>query len=208
MATGGGGSVPEGGDVVSSIRRSTASGESGSGWSAASSDWGSDAQGCPSDDPREVIERGFLTPLGGSAEGSSYKGYGLVTMVDILAGGLSRTLNGAGRAGREPQSRRNSGHFVLALDPGLFGDGAAFVAAVDAYCHRLPATPPAGPAQPVLVAGDPGRAAAPRRVGNLRPAGPARAAAPGRRGRRRALAARLRRLRQAEPCSAALRAAA
>jgi LDH2 family malate/lactate/ureidoglycolate dehydrogenase len=127
------------------------------------SGWGTDAQGRPSDDPREVIERGFLTPLGGTAEGSSYKGYGLAMMVDILAGGLSGTLDGSGRAGREPQGPRNSGHFVLALDPGIFRDRAAFGADVEAYCDRLRATPRADAAQPVLVAGDPERSASARR---------------------------------------------
>lgn len=123
--------------------------------------WGTDARGRPCDDPDEVIERGFLTPLGGTPEGASYKGYGLAMMVDILAGGLSGTLGAAeGRAGREPQGARNSGHFVLALDPGLFRDRAEFGADVDAYCARLRATPPADPAQPVLVAGDPERSAA------------------------------------------------
>jgi LDH2 family malate/lactate/ureidoglycolate dehydrogenase len=126
--------------------------------------WGTDARGQPSGDPNEVIERGFLTPLGGTPEGSSYKGYGLAMMVDILAGGLSGTL---GMAGADTASQlsgaRNSGHFVLALDPGLFRDRAAFGGDIDAYCARLRSTPPADPAQPVLVAGDLERAAATRR---------------------------------------------
>lgn len=134
--------------------------------------WGTDAQGRTSGDPREVIERGFLTPLGGTPEGSSYKGYGLAMMVDILAGGLSGTLAGSGRAGREPAGARNSGHFVLALDPGLFRERGAFGADVEAYCDRLRATPPADPAQPVLVAGDPERAAAARRAAEGIPVGP------------------------------------
>jgi LDH2 family malate/lactate/ureidoglycolate dehydrogenase len=126
--------------------------------------WGTDARGVSCDDPEEVIERGFLTPLGGTPEGSSHKGYGLAMMVDILAGGLAGTLSATGGgAERAPQGPRNSGHFVLALDPGLFGDRATFGAEVEAYCARLRATPPADPTQPVLVAGDPERAAAARR---------------------------------------------
>jgi LDH2 family malate/lactate/ureidoglycolate dehydrogenase len=139
--------------------------------------WGTDARGQPSDDPREVIDNGFLTPLGGSPDGASYKGYGLAMMVDILAGGLSGTLSPPEQAaehaaGREPQGRRNSGHFLLALDPGLFRDRAAFGADVDAFCGRLRATPPADPAQPVLVAGDPERATAARRNREGIPVGP------------------------------------
>jgi LDH2 family malate/lactate/ureidoglycolate dehydrogenase len=135
--------------------------------------WGTDAHGRPCDDPTEVIERGFLTPLGGTPEGSSYKGYGLAMMVDILAGGLGGTLGTTERdTGREPQGQRNSGHFVLALDPGLFRDRAAFGADVDAYCTRLRSTPPADPTQPVLVAGDPERDAAARRSVEGIPVGP------------------------------------
>ena len=135
--------------------------------------WGTDARGQPSDDPNEVIEHGFLTPLGGTPQGSSYKGYGLAMMVDILAGGLSGTLGAAeAEAGRQPQGARNSGHFVLALDPALFRDRAAFGGDIDAYCARLRATPPADPTQPVLVAGDPERAAAARRSLDGIPVGP------------------------------------
>lgn len=126
--------------------------------------WGTDERGRPCDDPATVIQRGFLTPLGGTPEGSSYKGYGLAMMVDILAGGLSGTLGDAGRRGdHESRGPRNSGHFLLAIDPALFRDRAAFGADLEAYCNRLRATPPADPEQPVLVAGDPERAAAARR---------------------------------------------
>jgi LDH2 family malate/lactate/ureidoglycolate dehydrogenase len=135
--------------------------------------WGTDSRGQPCDSPDEVIERGFLTPLGGTPDGSSYKGYGLAMMVDILAGGLSGTLGAAGAdSGGQLPGARNSGHFVLALDPGLFRDRAAFGGDVDAYCARLRATPPADPAQPVLVAGDPERAAAARRSVEGIPVGP------------------------------------
>ena len=42
--------------------------------------------GLPSTDPLEAREKGgFLTSLGGSPENSSYKGYGLAAMVNILA---------------------------------------------------------------------------------------------------------------------------
>ena len=46
--------------------------------------------GQPSTDPKEAREKGgFMTSLGGSPEGSSYKGYGLAAMVNILASCLS-----------------------------------------------------------------------------------------------------------------------
>ena len=123
------------------------------------SGWGTDSRGHPCTDPREVMERGFLTPLGGTPQGASHKGYGLAMMVDILAGGLSGTLD-ASQAGT---GGRNSGHILLAIDPGMFRDRDAFAADVDALCERLRATPPMDPSQPVLVAGDPERAEAARR---------------------------------------------
>ena len=94
-------------------------------------------------------------------------------MVEILAGGLRGTLGAAeAEAGRQPPGARNSGQFVLALDPALFRDRAAFGGDIDAYCARLRATPPADPTQPVLVAGDPERAAAARRSLDGIPVGP------------------------------------
>ena len=48
--------------------------------------WVLNKDGLPSTDPLEAREKGgFLTSLGGSPENSSYKGYGLAAMVNILA---------------------------------------------------------------------------------------------------------------------------
>jgi LDH2 family malate/lactate/ureidoglycolate dehydrogenase len=49
------------------------------------------------------------------------------------------------------------GHFMMAIDPGLFRDTADFRADVAAFCDTLRATKPADPAKPVQVAGDPER---------------------------------------------------
>ena len=47
--------------------------------------WVLNKEGLPSTDPLEAREKGgFLTSLGGSPENSSYKGYGLAAMVNIL----------------------------------------------------------------------------------------------------------------------------
>ena len=52
--------------------------------------WVLDKEGHPSTDPLEAREKGgFLTSLGGSPENSSYKGYGLAVMVNILGSCLS-----------------------------------------------------------------------------------------------------------------------
>jgi len=125
--------------------------------------WVLDAQGQPSTDPFDVAERGgFLTSLGGTAENSSHKGYGLAMMVNILTAGL------AGESfPSEPGHARGESiglaHFFLALDPELFRDGAEFEADVARFSDDMRATPPVDAQRPVQVAGDPERATAARR---------------------------------------------
>src|SRR5947209_5450868 len=52
--------------------------------------WVVTKDGQPSTDPLEASKKGgYLTSLGGTAEGSSYKGYGLASMVNILSSALS-----------------------------------------------------------------------------------------------------------------------
>jgi LDH2 family malate/lactate/ureidoglycolate dehydrogenase len=53
--------------------------------------WGLDSEGKPSTDIDTIRHRGGLTPLGGTAITSSYKGYALGVVVDILCGVLSGT---------------------------------------------------------------------------------------------------------------------
>ena len=65
--------------------------------------WLVKADGSPSTDPREVSKGGFMTPLGGTPEGSSHKGYGLSGMVNILSSALAGASDGvllAARAAR------------------------------------------------------------------------------------------------------------
>jgi LDH2 family malate/lactate/ureidoglycolate dehydrogenase len=118
--------------------------------------WVLDKDGKPSTDPLEAREKGgFLTSLGGSPENSSYKGYGLAVMVNILAACLSgSTLITDPLAGKKPQGN-DIGHCFIAIDPGLFRDPADFAADVSRLCDDLRATEPMDPAEPVMVAGDP-----------------------------------------------------
>jgi LDH2 family malate/lactate/ureidoglycolate dehydrogenase len=128
--------------------------------------WLLDKEGRPSTDPLEARERGgYLTSLGGSPENSSYKGYGLAVMVNILGACLSgSTLITDPMAGKKPQGN-DIGHCFMAIDPGLFRDPAEFAADVSRFCDDLRATKPIDPAQPVMVAGDPQwKYAAQRRV--------------------------------------------
>jgi LDH2 family malate/lactate/ureidoglycolate dehydrogenase len=127
--------------------------------------WVLDSQGWPSTDPADVAERGgFLTPLGGSAENASHKGYGLAAMVNILSSCLTGAMLITDPARAASTSGPEIGHFFLALDPTIFRDPAEFRAEVAGFCDTLRATRPLDPAVPVLVAGDPERAEAARRA--------------------------------------------
>lgn len=99
---------------------------------------------------------GGLTPLGGSSDGGSHKGYGLALLAQVLGG----TLNGGAFAPLHRQTHgagepANVGHSFIAIDPAFFGAPGAFAQDVDAILDVLHATRPADPARPVLVPGDP-----------------------------------------------------
>jgi LDH2 family malate/lactate/ureidoglycolate dehydrogenase len=103
---------------------------------------------------------GGLTPVGGTAEMASHKGYGLAVMAQILGGALSGASFSPVRVRTQrPHDPDNIGHFFLALDPAVFRPDGAFADDVDAIIDVLHDTPPIDPAQPVLVAGDPEAAA-------------------------------------------------
>jgi LDH2 family malate/lactate/ureidoglycolate dehydrogenase len=121
--------------------------------------WAVNADGRPETDAAAAVAATpkRLTPLGGTREVGSHKGYGLAMMVEIL-GSL---LGGSGVGGRdirtgEPGEYINVGHFFLALDPGFFEDRpGAFTGEMDRLIDYLHDTPAADPSRPVLVAGEP-----------------------------------------------------
>ena len=135
--------------------------------------WVLNKDGLPSTDPLEAREKGgFLTSLGGSPENSSYKGYGLAAMVNILASCLSgATLITDPQHTKKPQGN-DIGHFFMAIDPGLFRTTEEFQADVARFCGDLRATKPVDPSQPVMVAGDPQWNNAERRMTEGIPVGP------------------------------------
>src|SRR5882762_10113166 len=69
---------------------------------------------------------GFLTSLGGSPENSSYKGYGLSAMVNILGSCLSGATLITDPMHTKKPTGMDIGHFFMAIDPGLFRDGDDF----------------------------------------------------------------------------------
>ncbi|WP_158747713.1 Ldh family oxidoreductase [Acidisphaera sp. L21] len=101
-------------------------------------------------------DQGGLTPLGGIEAMSSYKGYGLGLMVHILGGGLSGApFSPIRNRTQKPNDPDRLGHFFLAMDPAAFRQDGGFVDDMDAVIDELHNTPPANPARPVLVPGDP-----------------------------------------------------
>jgi LDH2 family malate/lactate/ureidoglycolate dehydrogenase len=127
--------------------------------------WVCDANGQPVIDAAQAMEilfrqskevGGGLAPLGGTPEMSSHKGYGLAVMVHILGGCLSGASFSPIRVrSQRPQDPDNLGHFFLAIDPTMFREPGEFEADMDALIATLHAAPPADPAAPVLVPGEP-----------------------------------------------------
>lgn len=104
----------------------------------------------------KVDDGGGLTPIGGTPNLSSHKGYGLGVLAHILGGALSggnfSPRDVPNEKGDEPE---NVGHFFMAIDPVAFRPAGAFESDVDDVIDILHATRPADPDAPVLVAGEP-----------------------------------------------------
>jgi LDH2 family malate/lactate/ureidoglycolate dehydrogenase len=99
---------------------------------------------------------GGLSPVGGIAEMASHKGYGLGLMAHILGATLSGGSFSPIRVRtQKPSDPDNIGHFMLAIDPAAFRPAGEFERDLDAAIEVLRDTPPADPALPVLVPGDP-----------------------------------------------------
>jgi LDH2 family malate/lactate/ureidoglycolate dehydrogenase len=111
--------------------------------------WAVDSRGNPVRNGRIAATQRRLTPLGSRPENASHKGYGLAAMVEILSAALT------GQTGRET----GVGHFFCAVDPGRFREDDGFERDLDLLTDSLRGSRPLAPARPVLVAGDPERAA-------------------------------------------------
>jgi LDH2 family malate/lactate/ureidoglycolate dehydrogenase len=135
------------------------------------SGWVLDEHGEPITDSAKAFDYlmrrhiGGLTPIGGTAEMSSHKGYGLAVMVQILSATLSGSafspIRNRTQQGGDPD---DIGHFFLAIDPKTFREPGEFEDEIDAMIDVLRSTPPSRAGEPVLVAGDPEAAAREKRL--------------------------------------------
>ncbi|MBM3217221.1 MAG: Ldh family oxidoreductase [Candidatus Rokubacteria bacterium] len=99
---------------------------------------------------------GGITPLGGTRDAGSHKGYGLAMMVHILGGALSgASFSPIRNRTQKPPDPHNIGHFFMAIDPKAFREPGAFENDLDQVIDILHGAKRADPNQPVLVAGDP-----------------------------------------------------
>ena len=112
------------------------------------SGWAVDAGGNDSDDPSALGKGGALLPLGSHLETSSYKGYGLGLVADILSG----VLSGAGFGMVMP--RPHMGQWFAAWRIDAFRDPAEFQTELADLADRIHAIAPAPGVDRVRIPGD------------------------------------------------------
>jgi hydroxycarboxylate dehydrogenase B len=118
-----------------------------------------DPLGRPTRDPQVMYRdpRGALLPMGG------HKGYALAVVTELLAGALS------GGPTIQPGNARRGGiinnMLTVLLDPARLAGVAWLRREMENFVDYVKASPPADPAAPVLVPGDPERIARDERVG-------------------------------------------
>jgi LDH2 family malate/lactate/ureidoglycolate dehydrogenase len=126
------------------------------------SGWVLDEAGVPVIDSARAMDlvtvtlTGGITALGGTADMSSHKGYGLSVMVQILsatlAGGSFTPIRKRTQGRGDPD---DIGHFLMALDPTAFRDEGEFENDLDDVIDVLHDARPSDASEPVLVAGEP-----------------------------------------------------
>lgn len=103
--------------------------------------WGINGTGELTREPGEVLQGGALLPLGGPAELSGYKGYGLSLLVDLLSGVLSGAAFGQNVGHPSKTNNADVGHFFAAIKIENFRPVDYFKDDMDDYIRSLKATP-------------------------------------------------------------------
>lgn len=111
--------------------------------------WAFDGNGRPTRDIPTVYREGGLTALGSTGASSSYKGYALGVVVDILTG----VLSGAGFSMILGNYGGRVGHFFTAWRVDAFRSVDEFKAMMDEMQRTFRTAEPADPELPVLLPG-------------------------------------------------------
>jgi L-2-hydroxycarboxylate dehydrogenase (NAD+) len=111
--------------------------------------WALDGEGRTTTDPSVVYSEGGLTPLGGTASGSSYKGYGLGVAVDIFTG----LLTGTSWSYRLDGPSSQAGQFFMALQIEAFADRGEFLNGMSEMLNTLRSAEPVAGVARVMVPG-------------------------------------------------------
>jgi uncharacterized oxidoreductase len=119
-----------------------------------------DSAGNPTNDPGVM----FSEPKGALRSMGLHKGYGLAVICEALAGAFT----GGGVFGGEgvPEGRIVNNMLAILIDPGAFGQRAAFDAEVQEFTAWVKASPPAPGVEEVMVPGDPERKSKVERLAN------------------------------------------
>lgn len=125
-----------------------------------------DPAGRPTVDPAQLYAGGSLVGLGGELAG--HKGYGL-SLASALVGGLAMIADPepttAGTMRRpDAWGTRLAGVFVVAIDPGAFGDADTYRHQVAGVLDSVADAPTVSGVERVLVPGDPERRSRERRA--------------------------------------------
>lgn len=122
--------------------------------------WGVDSNGSATTSAEEILKHGGLCPLGGGEETAGYKGYGLCMLVEVLCAVLSGNSAAGPNVPPWLASRKGPveyGHCFICVDPNRFAPG--FEQRLASYLSSLRVQPRADSSVPVLVPGDPEKAA-------------------------------------------------
>src|SRR5437016_5592824 len=121
------------------------------------SGWALDDSGTPTTDPFVALKHRLVTPLGGTRDLGSHKGYGLGMMVDILSGVMSGAVYGDlfYRSDRQERRVQDVGHCFAAIDPVRFRPLAEFKHDMDDMFDALKGSPTADGQTRIWIAGEP-----------------------------------------------------
>jgi LDH2 family malate/lactate/ureidoglycolate dehydrogenase len=114
--------------------------------------WAADKHGNPTEDPNDVINGGWVLPIGG------YKGFGLTCVLEILSGVLTGGATGVNIGNlftASAETPQDLGHFAMAIDPTVFMPIEAFRARMDAYIAMMKAADLAAGITEIMMPGEP-----------------------------------------------------